>query len=359
MRDLVSHAHLVELVHHGLGAADHLLGGRGLGGLGAELGGLLLERGRLLLCVRALAAATRLVGGARVEVLLPAHVVGVDLPAHGVEKPHLVHHRLEQLHIVGDDDEPALVLLQELAQPRDRVGVEVVGGLVEQQRGLRLAGAVGGGEEDPGQLHAAALTARERAEVLREDPVLEAQAAADARGLALGLVPAAGGELVLEPAVTAHGLVHRGVVGGVDHLLLGRGHIGHENVEPAGGENAGPGQLVHVALARVLRQVAQLPAARDLPGVWLTLAGEDPHRRRLTRAVPSHQADPVAGLDPQRGPVHVEQGAHAGAHLQVVDGDHVRGYLAVAFGKHSAARPLTGTGRPATLPAARVSRRVR
>jgi len=37
----------------------------------------------------------------------------------------------------------------------------------------------------------------------------------------------------------------------------------------------------------------------------------------------------------------------------------VRGYLAVAFGEESAARPLTGPSRPATLPAARVCRRVR
>ena len=91
----------------------------------------------LLLGVGALAAAALLVGGAGVEVLLPAHVVDVDLAAHGVEEPHPVDDLGEQLDVVADDHQPAGVCPQEVAQPADRVGVEVVGRLVEQQRGRR------------------------------------------------------------------------------------------------------------------------------------------------------------------------------------------------------------------------------
>ncbi len=40
--------------------------------------------------------------------------------------------------VVGDDDERAGVAEEELAQPVDRIEVEMVGGLVEQQR-LRAA----------------------------------------------------------------------------------------------------------------------------------------------------------------------------------------------------------------------------
>ena len=72
---------------------------------------------------------------------------------------------------MADHDQPALVRLEELAQPDDRVGVEVVGGLVEQQ-------GLGAGEEDPGQLDAAALTTRQGLERLAEDPLLDAEAAA-------------------------------------------------------------------------------------------------------------------------------------------------------------------------------------
>ena len=59
---------------------------------------------------------------------------------------------------MGDRDDGAVVLVQVPLEPRDRLGVEVVGGLVEQQQvGLR--------EQQPAQRDAAALTARERGDV--------------------------------------------------------------------------------------------------------------------------------------------------------------------------------------------------
>jgi hypothetical protein len=50
----------------------------------------------------------------------------------------------------------AAVVLQELLQPVDALGVEVVGRLVEQQQ-------VGMAEQQPAQSHSAALTARQHA----------------------------------------------------------------------------------------------------------------------------------------------------------------------------------------------------
>jgi hypothetical protein len=95
----------------------------------------------------------------------------------------LVDDRVEQLDVVADDDQPAGVLGQEAAQPGDRVGVEVVGRLVEQQRR-------GVGEQDAGQLDAAALTAGQRAELLAERPLGQAEVRADAGRLGLGGVAA-------------------------------------------------------------------------------------------------------------------------------------------------------------------------
>jgi hypothetical protein len=42
--------------------------------------------------------------------------------------------RVQEVPVVGDGDEHALVAAQEALEPADRVEVEVVGGLVEQQR---------------------------------------------------------------------------------------------------------------------------------------------------------------------------------------------------------------------------------
>jgi hypothetical protein len=65
---------------------------------------------------------------------LAAHVVDVDFAAHRVEEPHPVDDVGEQVDVVADDDEPTGVPAQEFAKPAKRVGVEVVGWLVEQQR---------------------------------------------------------------------------------------------------------------------------------------------------------------------------------------------------------------------------------
>jgi hypothetical protein len=54
----------------------------------------------------------------------------------------LVDDLLDQVRVVADDDQAAPVVLQVVTQPDDRVGVEVVGRLVEQQR-LRVT------EKDP------------------------------------------------------------------------------------------------------------------------------------------------------------------------------------------------------------------
>ena len=91
--------------------------------------------------------------------------------------------RLDDGHVVGDHHQAALVAAEKLSEPDDRVGVEVVGRLVQQQ-GLRTA------EQDPGQLDAPALTTRKRAERLAEDALRESDARSDGRGLSLGGVPA-------------------------------------------------------------------------------------------------------------------------------------------------------------------------
>jgi hypothetical protein len=70
------------------------------------------------------------------------------------------------------------VVGEETPQPGDRVGVEVVGGLVQQQDPAAVLPRVA--EQDPSQLDAAALTAGEGADGLRQGPRLAQMRAASA-----------------------------------------------------------------------------------------------------------------------------------------------------------------------------------
>ena len=166
--DLVLHADVGQPGGQPLGPPGHVLGGLRLGRLRPHLVGLGDQRAGLPLGVGPLLLAAPLVGLALLQVALPADVVDVDLGAVGVEVPHLVDDGLEQLDVVADHDQAAVVARQEAAQPGDRVGVEVVGRLVEQQ-------GLGVGEQDPGQLDAAALTAGEGAQRLGQHPVGQAR----------------------------------------------------------------------------------------------------------------------------------------------------------------------------------------
>ncbi len=213
---------------------------------------------------------------------------------------------------MADHDQAALVALEELAQPRDRVRVEVVGGLVEEHR-------VGAGEQDARELDAAALAAGEGAERLVEDPVGQAQVARDGRGLRLGRVPAERDEALLEPAVVLHRLRGDLVVRGrhVEHRAL---HVERQRAEAAGVEDARTRQVLGVAGARVLREVADLAGAVDAAAGGLALSREDLGERGLAGAVAADEADLVPRAHPERDVLHEDAGADA--QLQLVYSEH-------------------------------------
>ena len=222
---------------------------------------------------------------------------------------------------MGDHDETALVTAEEVPQPRDRVRVEVVRRLVEEQGRRRPARPARRGEEDLRELHAAALTAGEGLELLVEDPLREPEAVADAGGLGVRLVAAEGRVALLEPAVLADRRVPLGVGAGLHDLLLAL-HALAELVQPPGREHPVPGRLVDVPLLGVLREVADLAGAGHRPAVGLPLPGEDPHRRRLARAVAADETDAVARLDPEQLARGVEQGTGADAHFKILGDNH-------------------------------------
>ncbi len=224
----------------------------------------------------------------------------------------MLTHASSSADVVADHDQTALVRAEELAQPHDRVGVEVVGGLVEEQR-LRT------GEQDPGQLDPSPLAAGQGAERLAEQPVLDAEAGRDPRGFGLGRVAAAGVQVGVGRGVAPHRLLGDGRVV-ARHLRLGVTEPAYDRVQAARGQDPVAGEHAEVARARVLGQVAHGPGRGDLAGRGHTLAGQDPGERGLAGAVASDEADPVAGPDPEAHAVHQQPGA--GTHLELVGGDH-------------------------------------
>jgi hypothetical protein len=307
--------------------AGHVLGGGRLRGLGPHLVGLRHQRRGLLLGIGALPLAALLVGLTLLQVGLPADVVLVQLRAVRIQVVDLVDHLIEERHVVADDEEPALVDLQMVPEPRDRVGVQVVRGLVEQQ-GRRPR------KQDPGQLDAAPLPAGEGLQLLPEHPILQAEGGSDGGGLGLGGVPARGVEARLQLGVARHRPLVRVRIG-AGHGALRLVHGPDDLVEAPRGQDPVPGQDVHVPVAWVLWQVAHVAGARHAPGRRRVPAGEHLRQGGLARAVAADQPDPVAGAHPE-GRL-AEQEPTAGAQLDAGGRDH-----AVLLSSRCGRRPSQG-----------------
>ena len=219
----------------------------------------------------------------RLLLLEPRRVVALERqPLAAVELEDPAGDVVEEVAIVGDRHHGALVVLEEALQPGDRLGVEVVRRLVEEQQ-------VGGGEEQPAERDPAALAAGERGHV----------------AVALG------------QAQRVHGAVELGVeaprVVAVD-LLLHLGLLGEQRVEVGVGLGEGcrdgveaveqVAQLADAVLdvaAHVLGRVELgllLEEADGGAGMQLGDAGRglleprhDPHQRRLAGPVRAEHAD--------------------------------------------------------------------
>ncbi len=153
---------------------------------------------------------------------------------------------------------PPLCAGQEAAQPGDRVGVEVVGRLVEQQGAAAVLARVA--EQDAGQLDAAALAAGEGADGLGQHPVGQPQVGADPGGLGLGRVPAE--RRRTGPRASRSGGPGRRV--GSSASLASMAFISASRaVQAPGGQHPVAGGDLEVAGTGVLRQVADGAAAVD------------------------------------------------------------------------------------------------
>ena len=145
----------------------------------------------------------------------PRRVVALERDAAAaVELEDPLRDVVEEVAIVGDRHDRARVLLEEALEPVDRLGIEVVGRLVEQQQ-------VGVAEEEPGECHATLLPAGQ----LRDVGVVGRAAQGVHRDVDVALeVPGIGrGDLVLEGRLLGTDLLVVGVrvgPGGHDRVVL-------------------------------------------------------------------------------------------------------------------------------------------
>jgi hypothetical protein len=137
---------------------------------------------------------------------------------------------------------------------------------------------------------------------LRQNAFGQAEARADARGLALGDIAAQRGEPLLQLAVAAYRAITVGLIDDLGHPRLLLLEIGEQRVEAARRQHPFPCQHVEVALFGILWEIADFTTAHHGAGIRLRLACEDSHGCGLARAVAPYQADAITWLDPQRRP---------------------------------------------------------
>ena len=227
--------------------------------------------------------------GLRLQVGGVVALVGVERAAVDLADP--LGNVVQKVAVVRDGEHRTLVVLEELLEPEDRLGVQVVGRLVQKQQVRCL-------EQDPAERHAAPLATGEVVDQLVGVGAL--QRVHRLRELAVQVPPVHGIDLVLE---LAH-LLHQRVV-----VRLGVGHLLADIVESVDlGDHVAKRHLdvlldglgvVKLGLLleqphRVARRQARL-AVRDL-----LLAGHDLEQRRLAHAVRAHDADLGPGEEPHR-----------------------------------------------------------
>ncbi len=267
---------------------------------------------------------------ARELLLQPAGVVARERDAAAaVQLQDPLRHVVQEVAVVGDRDDGPAVLAEEPLQPLDRLGVEMVRRLVEQEQ-VRVL------EQQPAERHAALLAAREPGHL----GVVRRTAQGVHRDVDVAFqVPRVGGR---DP-VLEDGLL------GADGLVVGVrvGPARHHGVVLLDEAGDRADAVHHVALdvlgriqLRLLGEVAHGEAGRQagLAGEPVVEPGHDPQQAGLAGAVGADDADLGARVERDRdvlehGPVG-----------RIVAGELVRGVD--ELGRHDRSRVPTRTDWP-------------
>ena len=178
-------------------------------------------------------------------------------------------------------------------EPLERVQVEVVGRLVEQQQ-------IGIGDDEPRERGAGLLAARQPRRWLGPLVAREPEAAEGGIHPQVERVPPEHVELVLEIGIRRI----RDVTGGFERRQLGRHRLEVRRPRANGRAQVGGGHERVVEMRLLGEEADRQPAlARHRAAVGLIRAGRDPHERRLARPIRADQPDPVAERDRAGDPV--------------------------------------------------------
>ena len=210
-------------------------------------------------------------------------VAGVDLQLLEIQVRDVRADLIQEVPIVADDDHRGFVVVEHVFEPADRVDVEVVGGLVEQQH-------VGPGKQRLRQQHAQLQARRHLAHGAVVQRLIESGVHQDGAGPGLGVVTTVLGVLAFELR-GAHVVVVAGLGIGVDAIALGQRlphflvtlhhHVKHALVFVT--------ELVLVQLAQ-----AQPGLQHHFACARLQVPAQDLHQRGLATAVGADQAIAVA-----------------------------------------------------------------
>ena len=277
----------------------------GAGGAGAEAVDVGLLAAQLLLLPLEGGLAGLPFQGLLLEVLAVVAQIGARDAPLGLHD--LRAHPVEEGAVVADHDQGGALAHQVVLQPLDRFHVQVVGGLVEQQKIRLLQQDLAQGQP---HLPAAGVVAHQvlgfgQGETDRgHEPV-------DAR---VELIAVQGLEAALQPAQLLDQVVEViGIGGGAlpGHLLLhdplAAEHLGRltEGLEQFLADRAG---RIHVEFLLQIGN-ARIALAHDLAAAWLLHSGDDPQLGGLAGPVHPHQTDPIARLHlPGDVPEHLTGG---------------------------------------------------
>jgi hypothetical protein len=196
-------------------------------------------------------------------------------------------HLVQEVPVVRDDDQRAVVAEQELLEPLDRLEVEVVRRLVEQER-LRVA------EQRLRQQHAHLLPALELAHLPLVQVIGDIEPLEQDRRVALRAVAILLADDALQLA-EAHAVFVGHLGFGVQRLAL------LERLpQPMVAHDDGVDDAVVVEGVLVLPEHAELAGAAHRAPLRLQLTREQLHERGLAGPVRSRQAVPIPGRERRR-----------------------------------------------------------
>ena len=234
---------------------------------------------------------------ARVVARITLEPLRVDVDDH-------VHHAVQEIAVVRDDEKRPGVAFEPVLEPEDGVEVEVIGRLVEEQQ-------VRGAHQRLRQVQPHAPAAREARDrfahlLVRKAQTVQQPLGARAHRVRIG-VAHRGVELAYQMTV-----VHSFGVGEPGFQFSQRGVAVYRVFERGAIERR-----------RLLRDAGDAPARRvvDLALVGVQLAAQEREQARLPRAVRSDQADLVPGIE--RGVGAFEQRFRAAAERDSGEADHV------------------------------------